>query len=146
MQLRKRIIVVAGALIMALATLAPPAHAASGDTLTQHPIGQPITPSTTDVVDTTMSGVRVQCFYPGIIYKVVANGIHIRTQPDGSSIEGIGNGQWFDSVWYHNNTGPYHCMTAAQWYGQNWVFGYKNADGTIGFVGLNYLGIHSYVN
>jgi hypothetical protein len=76
----------------------------------------------------------------GTVYGVTANGINIRSQPDGSAIQGIQENRWWDVWWYVGSySNLYTCTTAAQYGGQYWVPGYANYNGQAGWIGSSYL-------
>jgi hypothetical protein len=94
-----------------------------------------------------INNVYNDCFTPGIIYSVNANGIHVRALPDGAINASIGKGRWFDSEVYIDDKGPYHCLTSAKIGGQYWVLGAANYNSSIyGYVGFNYLNFVQYVS
>jgi hypothetical protein len=105
-----------------------------------HPTG----PATMTVL---INNVYNECFTPGIIYVVNADGIHIRQLPNGAVLASIGKGRWFDSEVFINGNGPYHCLTSATVGGQDWVLGAPNYSSSVfGYVGFNYLNFVKYVN
>jgi hypothetical protein len=157
MLLRRCLIILTGGAVVALSAMAAPALAstavpsAARQAVSAAP---PLTPDTS--ANTTLTGpatmtvtidnTTVDCFYPGAIYSVATTGIHVRATPDGSSEASIGDGRWFDSSFTDNGNGPYHCITASDVAGQQWVLGFPNYNSSIiGYVGLDYLYFVKYV-
>jgi hypothetical protein len=159
MKLRRCLIALTGGTVVALsavvtpalastgapqATAARPAHAAPGaravPRLTPATVADLAHPRGPAKVNVVIGGVTLDCFGPGIIYSVSTTGIHVRQLPNGSVLMSIGKGRWFDSNIYYGNEGPYHCITAEDVAGQQWVYGFPNYDQSVtGYVGLDYL-------
>jgi hypothetical protein len=91
---------------------------------------------------TYIDGFFSECTIDGTIYKVNANGINIRSYPDGPAQYSIGINRYFDSSWKYSAYGsvPYTCATVYTYGGQYWIYGFANyATGEQGWVGANYL-------
>jgi hypothetical protein len=159
-RLRRCLLVFSGGAVLALSAVAGPALASTttpgtaasapsaAPTITlATPANIPAHPTGPATMKVLINNVYNECFTPGIIYVVNANGIHVRQLPNGAVEASIGKGRWFDSEVFINGNGPYHCLTSAAVGGQYWVLGAANYDSSIyGYVGFNYLNFVQYVN
>jgi len=157
MLLRRSLIILTGGAVVALSAMAAPAlgstaaPSAARQTVSAAPALTPDTSAGTTLtgpatMTVTIDSTTVDCFYPGDIYSVADTGIHIRATADGSIEASIGDGRWFDSSFTINGDGPYHCITASDVDGQQWVYGFPNYNSSIiGYVGLDYLYWVKYV-